>query len=127
VASGAAHRGRNRLRLGVDVGGRWLLLQIGPFEFREIDGKLAHVGRIDGGGYRRHDVVLARAALEVAELIDQIARVLASNHRDVLLDGDTRLAVARGARFGLRFDGILGECALAHEHRRREKGRAAVK
>src|SRR5262249_56927378 len=107
MASGAADRGRNGLCLGGNVSRCRLLLQIGPFQLREIDSELAHVGRIDGRGDRRHYVVLAGAAFEVAELIDQVAGVLAPNYRNVLLCRAAGLAVAGRSTLAPRFPRLL--------------------
>ena len=54
-----------------DVGRRRRLLQIGPALLRKIERQRHHLVALQRLRERRHDVVLARAALEVAQLRDR--------------------------------------------------------
>ena len=66
---------------------------------------------LEGRGDRPHQIVLARAALEVAQLQIEIALVLPPDHRRLLVDGDALFAMAGGAKLRLLGDGIGGEAA----------------
>ena len=118
VAAGASDRDVGPHRLRRDVGRGRRLLQVGPSLLREIARKRHHVVALHGLGERRHDVVLARAALVVAQLQIGVAQVLAPDYRRGLLLRDAVLAVAGRAELRLVLDRLR---ARRRRHRNRQK------
>jgi hypothetical protein len=85
-----------------------------PLLAREMGRELAEVFLGEALGDRRHDRIGALAAAVVAQLLHQIALLLAGDDRDGLrFDRHTVGAVARGAGLRLRLD-IVGCVSRYH-------------
>ena len=112
VAAGAADGGVGPLRLGDDIGGRRRLVELRPLLLGKIFGQRHHVVAAERLRHRRHHRVLARPALEVAQLQIEIAVLLAPDHRNVLVNRHAVSAVTGGADLRLRRD-ILGRVLRA--------------
>ncbi len=106
MAAGASDRRIGLRRACRDRGGSAGLAQIGPRLLREMERDRQHVVAGQILGDRPHDVALAGAALEVAQLQIKIALVLAPDHRPRLVGGDAVLAMTRGAGLHLVRDGL---------------------
>ena len=122
VAAGTPDRAVGADRPGRDIRRRRRLLQVGPSLLRKIERQRHHVLARQRFGQGRHDVVLARAALVVAQLEIEIALVLAPDHRRGLLLRNAVLAVAGRAQLRFLLDRLrsvmepaAGACrAIAH-------------
>src|ERR1700744_3866557 len=79
-----------------DVLGRAGLAEIRPRLLRKIIGDRHHVASLEGGRDRLHDLALAIAALEVAELDVEIAGLLSPDNWNRLVGRLAILAMAAG-------------------------------
>ena len=104
VAAGTPDRAIGADRPGRDIRRRRRLLQVGPSLLRKIERQRHHVLTRQRFGQGRHDVVLARAGLVVAQHEIEIALVLAPDHRRGLLLRNAVLAVAGRAQLRFLFD-----------------------
>src|SRR5262245_974718 len=82
------------------------LLQVGPALLREIQRQRHHVIALQRLRQRRHDVVLARAALVVAQLQIGVALVLTPDHRHRFLLRNAVLAMTPRANLRLLLDAL---------------------
>ena len=109
MAAGADDGGVGALRQRGEVGRRMRLRQLGPRLFGKILRQRHQVVALERLGDLRHELVLARARLEVAELKEQVAEILPPDHRHRRrLPGRRHAVFAMAARAILRllFDGL---------------------
>src|SRR6185437_6710998 len=126
MAAGAADRG-----VGLDgatghVLGRPRLAEIGPRLLGEIIADRQHVVALEGGRDRLHDVALAVAALEVAQLDIDVARLLAPDHGNGFVSWLAGLTVTGRADLNLVFD-TVGARRRHADQDSRQRDRAANK
>ncbi len=117
VATGATERDVGAQRPRRDIGRRPRLLQIGPALLREEERQGHHVAALESLRQRRHDVVLARAALVIAQLQVGVALVLTPDHRGRLLLRDAVLPVTGCAELCLLRDRIGASCGGEEKER----------
>ena len=98
--------------------------RLGHFSFEKYLGEREQVLPRQRGSDRRHQLILARAALEVAQLKKEIPLVLAPDHRRRLELRHARLAVAGGADLCLLLDVLSGKTARAHKQNRPKENSA---
>src|ERR1700689_5212465 len=101
MAAGAADRAAGCDGPHGDVFRRARLSEIGPRLTRKILRDIEHVLALQRGGDRLHDVALAVAALEIAQLDIEVARLLSPDDRKGLVDRFAVGAMAAGADLGL--------------------------